>query len=145
MTRGAAWSDRIHPLVVRDVQRAFRTRAYTIGASASCVAVLAIALLAVDRQVAGLEVAQWTLRTSLAAMCPVLLFGIPLQAFAGLRAETDGDSADQLGLSGLRPTTVVFGFMATALLQSLVLLGFFAPLRLPKPPKAPGPMRFLPS
>ncbi|MBK8979153.1 MAG: hypothetical protein IPM29_24930 [Planctomycetes bacterium] len=125
--RGTA-SDLLHPLVFRELRRSFRTRAYLLTIGTACVAMLVIALIAADRELNGVEVSQWTLRTSLQVLVPVLLVAIPMQAHLALREETFGHTADQLVLAGLRPAGVVLGLVATAVLQCGVFTGFFAPL-----------------
>ncbi len=125
---GRRLAARLHPILVRDVRRAFRTKTYGATMTLSCVAVVAIALLAVDREVAGLEIAGWTLRATLTALLPVLLFAVPLQAHLSLRDEVAGHTADQLLLAGMRPAGILFGMLGTALLQCALFLGFFAPL-----------------
>ncbi len=121
-------SDRLHPIVVRDIKVALRSRLYGLTMSGSCLAVVVIAMLSVQRDHEALELSRWILKTSLACLVPIMLFMIPVQAFLSLRDETSSHTADQLVLTNLRPMSIILGMLQVALLQAVLFLAVFAPL-----------------
>lgn len=121
-------SDRLHPILVRDVVQATRGRVHGLAMALACVSVIGIGLLAVDRDLEAFELSHWTLVTSIQCLAPLLLFAIPLMAFLSLREEVAESTADQLILTGMRPLSVVVGMLLAALAQSLLFVSMFAPL-----------------
>ena len=132
MTAGADFaarlSDRLHPILVRDVRQATRSKVYTVAMIVACVSVVAIGLLAVDRDKDAIDLSRWILVTTLQCLAPLVLFAIPLMAFLSLREEVSEHTADQIIVTGMRPLSVIFGMLLAAMAQSLLFVSMFAPL-----------------
>lgn len=125
----AGWlSDRLHPILVRDVKQAIRGRVYSVAMTVSCLSILAIGLLAVDRDRAAIELSRWTLVTTLRCVVPIVLFAVPLGAFLSLREEVAERTAEQLVLTRMRPLSIVAGMLLASLVLALLFVAMFVPL-----------------
>ena len=125
---GGRWSDRLHPVVVRDVRSALRGKVYLGTMAVACLAVLGIAMWSVQREHDGYEMSRWTLVITLQCLLPILLFVLPLQAFVSLRDEIVSGTADGLVLTDIRPLSIVFGVLQASLVQAVMFVAVFAPL-----------------
>lgn len=121
-------SERLNPILVREVHQALNGRVFLFTAGLAFLAVFVIALLvAADDEVSPRAGAEAFLNT-LYVLVPILLFIVPLQAFFSTRSEVGGGTVEHLLLSRLRPAQIVRGKLISTTVQFVLYLAIFAPL-----------------
>ncbi|MBK8978807.1 MAG: hypothetical protein IPM29_23145 [Planctomycetes bacterium] len=124
-------SDRINPILVREVQQALYGRAFfgLLMLSTLAVTVLGFAFVAMqeDRD-PDVGVGRNAFTTTLASLVPIAMLLIPAQSFQSMRNELQGGVAEQLALTRIRPRGVVTGKILAGTVQLLLVLAMFAPV-----------------
>ena len=121
-------SDRLNPILVREVQQALNGRAFLI---LIWIALLGIVIVAITHAGDG-EGGRFTGRNAftMALMILVPLIGliVPFIAFLSMRQEVSSGTVEHLMLSRLTPGSVVRGKLAAAVVQIVLVISLFAPL-----------------
>jgi len=120
-------SDRINPILVREVLQSLGGRTFVITLGLSLAAIVIVALAVAGSNV-GDDAGFNLLQTSLMLLAPIALFVVPLQAFVAMRAEVRAGTREQLLLSRLSPAQIVRGKLFAALIQFTLFMSIFAPL-----------------
>jgi len=120
-------SDRLNPILVREIQQSLRGRAFiTILTLALCCIVVTAMMVASQGsdRASGMQ----TFSIALLLLAPILMFLVPFQAFLSTRREVSGGTAEHLLLTRLTPGAIVRGKLYAALVQFVLYLAVFAPL-----------------
>lgn len=138
----AALGDRVNPILVKEVRQAVRGRLFRVGYALTLTAALTISLIvlmsAEDRSGAaayGLSIPTRdderlgpTLAISIFGCLLAATFAfVPFSAFMSMGGEWEENTYDLLVLSNLTPRRIVYGKLASALVQSLVCFSAFVP------------------
>jgi hypothetical protein len=124
--RGLLLSDRLNPLLVRDLQQSFAGRGFVAALSLALIGMLVVASIALD--FTGEARGPRALSVVLFALGVMVSIVVPLQAFQSTRQEMQGGTADQLLLSSLSPATIVRGKLLAAAVKLLLWISLFSPL-----------------
>lgn len=122
------WSDRLNPILVREVQQAVKGRIFVLSVLISLAIAVIIAISVASDHRAGMSSGRNAFDAGLATLVPLLLFVVPMQAYQSMRLEMRAGIADQLLLSQLRPWRIVVGKIAAALVQFVLYVSVLAPL-----------------
>lgn len=125
---GERVSDRVNPILVREIQQAMAGRTFLAVLTLSLFAVLMVALSASADDPSSRAQGLRTFVLAMQVLAPVVLLIVPLHAFASMRQEVAAGTVEHLLLSRLTPASIVRGKLAAASVQSLVFLTAFAPL-----------------
>ncbi len=122
------WSDRLNPILVRELQQAFSTRSFlfVIGLALAAILVFALVVALQGEEVVGDGRDVFT--AALMVMAPVLMLTLPMQAFNSMQIELREGAIDQLQMSELTPRRIVRGKMLAVGVLIAMFLGVFAPL-----------------
>jgi ABC-type transport system involved in cytochrome c biogenesis permease component len=123
-----ALTDRLNPILVRELQQALAGRAFVATLFLTVVAVVLLAMGFAWIGEAGDQRGREAFAWCIAAIAPIALLIVPLQAFTGMRQEVGGGTAEQLLMTRLRPSRIVLGKILAGLAQFGLFLGVFAPL-----------------
>ncbi|MGE3752822.1 MAG: hypothetical protein AB7I45_01555 [Planctomycetota bacterium] len=129
--RGGIWgwlSERLNPILVREVHQALNGRVFLFTAGLAFLAVFVIALLIAANDEASPRAGAEAFLNTLYVLVPILLFIVPLQAFFSTRSEVGGGTVEHLLLSRLRPAQIVRGKLISTTVQFVLYLAIFAPL-----------------
>jgi len=123
-------SDRVSPILVRELQQAVTARAFavTLGVASLAVMMMAVAFTWSDPLWRSGEMGRDALGWCVICLAPIAVVVVPLQSLTGMRQEVVGGTAEQLLLTKIRPSRVALGKVAAGLAQFAVYLGVFAPL-----------------
>lgn len=126
--RSLALSDRLNPILVREVLQAMKGRAFlfTVLLALLCVVMIAIGVGSSYRSIGtgGREAFQ----AGLAVLAPLLVFVVPMHAYQAMRLEMRSGIVEQLLLTELRPARIVAGKLLAALVQFVLYIAVLAPL-----------------
>ena len=127
--RWSRWSDRLNPILVREVQQAVKGRAFvlTVFLALGIGVVIAIAA-AGEQQHRGGGGGRMAFDAGLATLAPLLVFVVPMGAFQSMRLELRGGIVEQLLLSELRPWRIIAGKLCAAMVQFVLYVAVLAPL-----------------
>ena len=129
LDRWSRWSDRLNPILVREVQQAMRGRAFVLSVLVALVISIIIAVDAVgDYDAAPNRAGRGVFQAGLATLAPLLLFVVPMQAFQSMRLELRSGIVEQLLLSELRPWRILAGKLQAAMVQFVLFLAVLSPL-----------------
>ncbi len=120
--------DRMNPILVREIQQALSGRAFQAMLALSTFAVVALGLVFAWYGSSGEVHGRGSFVACVSCLAPLVLFLLPMQAFASMRQEVAGGGADQLALTRLGPLRIVTGKIAAGFVQFLVFLAVFAPV-----------------
>ena len=124
----ARLSDRLNPILVREVHQALGGKGFVVTASLALLAILIIALtVATQEEVSPRDGADAFLYT-LQVLIPILFFIVPFQAFLSTRSEVGGGTVEHLLMSRLSPGAIVRGKLYAATVQFMIYLAIFSPL-----------------
>lgn len=123
-----AWSDRLNPILVREVQQAVKGRVFMLTVLAALLVEVFIALAVADDVARGHGSGRNAFDAGLATLAPLLLFVVPMQAYQSMIGELRGGMIEQLLLSELRPLRIVAGKLGAAMVQFTIYLSVAAPL-----------------
>ncbi|MBK8096774.1 MAG: hypothetical protein IPK26_06685 [Planctomycetes bacterium] len=122
------WSDRLNPILVREVQQAVKGRMFFLAVLAALVVSIGIAIVvAIDLNVTA-DDGRDVFNAGLACLVPLVLFIVPMQAYQAMRMELRAGIVEQLLLSKLRPWRIVLGKLGTAMVQYFLFLSVLAPV-----------------
>lgn len=123
-------SERINPIVVKEVRQSLKSRQFTISFGLALIAAIAWTLILVSLSVpriyfipGGLPL----LTGYFFILTLPLMVIIPFSAFRSLTAETEDSTFELLSISALSSEQIVNGKMASALVQILLYLSALAP------------------
>ncbi|MCB9876360.1 MAG: hypothetical protein H6835_02070 [Planctomycetes bacterium] len=128
--RASPWSrlsDRLNPILVREVQQAIKGRVFPLTVFATLVVCVSIALFAASRHSEGAD-GRGAFYAGLATLVPLVIFIVPMHAYQSMRTELKGGIVEQLLLSRLTPGAVLFGKLQTAMVQFVLYVSVLAPL-----------------
>ena len=124
----ARMSDRLNPILVREVHQALNGKAFVATAALALLAILTIALVvASEDDVSPREGAEAFLNT-VYVLIPILMFIVPFQAFFSMRSEVGGGTVEHLLMSRLSPASIVRGKLLATTVQFAIYLAIFSPL-----------------
>lgn len=126
-SRWSRWSDRLNPIVVREVQQALKGRAFSLSVLLAAIAVVVIAL-AVAADYNPSRSGRHAFDAGLVVLVPLLVFVVPMGAYRSMRLELRSGILEQLLLTELRPGRIVFGKLTAAMVQFVLYLAVIAPL-----------------
>jgi hypothetical protein len=126
--RWSRLSDRLNPILVREVQQAVKGRLFALTVLIVLLANVVIAVGLVAAQGRGAEAGRRVFDAGLVTLVPLALFVVPMQAYQSMRLELRGGIVEQLLLSRLRPRSIVAGKLLAALVQFLLYVSILAPL-----------------
>jgi hypothetical protein len=122
-------SDRLNPIVVKEVRQFLRARSFgwTFVTLVVIVAIIGAIIVLSDeaRPSADLGASFSTLLVWMLGIGTLVI--VPLQAYQSLGSEWEADTYDQLTLSGLTPGQIMGGKWLSAALQSVLILLAFMP------------------
>jgi hypothetical protein len=124
--RLARWSDRLNPILVREVRQALKARTFPLLVLAVLVGSVGIALGVIGDDAVHRNGRAFSI--ALAALVPLALFVVPMHAYHAMRTELRAGIVEQLLLSRLRPMRIVAGKLGAAMVQFFLYLSLLAPL-----------------
>lgn len=120
-------SDRLNPILVREVQQAVKGRVFPLTILlALAISVIIAGVVASDYADGG--TGRSAFDAGFATLAPLLLFIIPMQAFNSMRTELKGGIVEQLLLSRLSPGSVLSGKLQAAMVQFVLYVSVMSPL-----------------
>ena len=122
------FSDRLNPILVREVHQALNGKAFLITASLALMAIILIAMITAAQQDVDPRRGAETFSIALMVLAPILLFIVPFQAFLSMRGEVRGGTVEHLLMSRLGPAAIVRGKLMAATVQFVIYLAIFSPL-----------------
>ncbi len=122
-------SDRLNPVLVREIQQAMNGRIVMVTTIVASIAIIIVGFGVIvptrhDMPGRGRQAFELVLQ----CLAPILLFVIPMRTFMSMREEVRGSTAEQLTLSNLRPYRIVFGKICSSMVLAGLYLALFAPL-----------------
>lgn len=124
----AFFSDRLNPILVREVNQALGGKALLWTGVIALTATVVIALYVAARGEEAAYKGARAFATALYALVPILFFVVPLQAYLSTRQEVTSGTVDHLLLSRLGPGAIVRGKLVAVTVQFVLYLAIFAPL-----------------
>ena len=122
-------SDRLNPILVREVQQALSSKAFLGTLFLALISVLVLAAVIATMTLGGDDtVGRGAFAACLGTLAPILVFILPLQAFFSMMQEVRAGSAEMLLLSHLTPAQIVRGKVQAAAVLFVLYLAIFAPL-----------------
>ncbi len=126
--RWSRWSDRINPILVREVQQAVKGRLFTIMVLVTLAITVVVAVVVGSEHRADGRSGQTAFEWGTAVLVPLVLFVVPMQAYHSMRYELRGGIVEQLLLTRLRPRSILLGKLSAAMVQFLLYVAVVAPL-----------------
>ncbi len=126
--RWSAASDRLNPILVREVMQAVKGRAFLLTILGALLVTVVIATAVVQDGGSGPRSGKDAFSAGLATLAPLLLFVVPNAAYHSMRTELRAGIVEQLLLSRLRPTSIVLGKLFAAMVQFVLYVSVLAPL-----------------
>lgn len=120
-------SDRVNPILLREIQQALRGRTFGVTLLLS-LAAISIAAMIVAQDAASARAGQNCFDLALAFLAPIAFFIVPFQAFLSTRQEVGAGTAEHLLLTRLSPGAIVRGKLLASGVQFLLYLSLFSPL-----------------
>lgn len=122
------WSDRLNPILVRELQQAFSARAFMFVIALALLAILVFALVVALQGEHVVGDGRDVFTAVLMVMAPVLMLTLPMQAFNSMQVELREGAIDQLQMSELSPRRIVRGKLLAISVLIAMFLAVFAPL-----------------
>lgn len=126
--RWQRWSDRLNPILVREVQQAVKGRLFALSVFIALVIAVTIAAVVASRYEPGGRSGRTAFNAGFATLIPLLVFVVPMQAYQSMRLELRSGIVEQLLLSRLRPLHILLGKLQAAMVQFVVYVALLAPL-----------------
>lgn len=123
-------SERINPIVVKEVRQSLKSRQFTISFGLTLLAAISWTLFAVSLMVPRIYYVPAGLPLLTGFFCILtlpLMVIIPFSAFRSLAAETEDSTFELLSISALSATQIVYGKMSSAMVQILLYLSALVP------------------
>lgn len=127
-SRWSRWSDRLNPILVREVQQAVKGRVFSLTVWAALIIGVIIAITVAGDYQSNATGGRNAFDAGLATLVPLLIFVVPMQAYQSMRLELRSGIVEQLLLSQLRPRRIVTGKLAAAMVQFVLYVSVMAPL-----------------
>ena len=121
-------SDRINPILVREVQQSVKGRVFVLTVLGALLVSVIIALVVASNYEGGAGSGRGAFDAGLATLAPLLLFIVPMQAYQSMQSELRGGMIEQLLMSELRPLRIVAGKLGAAMVQFVLYLSLLSPL-----------------
>lgn len=121
------WSDRVNPILLRELKQSTKGRVFMLAVLLALVAVVFVAA-SVAAHVQRGGSGKVAFDAGLATLVPLLLFIVPMQASYSMTAELRSGMLDQLQLTELRPLRIVLGKLGAAVVQFVIYVSLAAPL-----------------
>lgn len=120
-------SDRLNPILVREVQQAVKGRVFPLMIMLALGISVVITLVVASDYVEGGN-GRGAFDAGLATLVPLVFFIIPMQAYNSMRTELKGGIVEQLLLSRLSPGAVLSGKLQAAMVQFVLYVSLMSPL-----------------
>ena len=121
-------SDRLNPILVREVHQALNGKAFLLTGCLALLAIILIAMVTAAQQDISPRQGQMTFSIAMLVLCPILFFIVPFQAYLSMSSEVRGGTVEHLLMSRLGPAALVRGKLMAATVQFLIYLAIFSPL-----------------
>jgi hypothetical protein len=121
-------SDRLNPILVREVQQAVKGRSFLLMVFGVLLVSVAIAVAVAADGEASQRNGRDAFSAGLAILVPLVLFVVPMHAYHAMRLELRAGIAEQLLLSRLGPYRIVLGKLSAAMVQYFLYLSVVAPV-----------------
>jgi hypothetical protein len=123
-------TERINPIVVKEVRQSLKSRQFTIAFGLTLIAAISWTLIAISLMVPRIYYTPAGVQLLTGFFCILqfpLMIIIPFSAFRSLTTETEDSTFELLSISALSAWQIVMGKMMSALLQALLYLSALAP------------------
>lgn len=123
-------TERINPIVVKEVRQSLKSRQFTIAFGLTLIAAISWTLIAISLMVPKIYYSPGGVQLLTGFFCILqfpLMIIIPFSAFRSLTTETEDSTFELLSISALSAWQIVLGKMMSALLQILLYLSALAP------------------
>jgi len=123
-------TERINPIVVKEVRQSLKSRQFTIAFGLTLIAAVSWTLIAISLMVPKIYYSPGGVQLLTGFFCILqfpLMIIIPFSAFRSLTTETEDSTFELLSISALSAWQIVLGKMLSALLQTLLYLSALAP------------------
>lgn len=123
-------SDRLNPILVREVQQAIKGRVFplTILVALAVSVVIATVVAADYLDGDGEGDGRRAFDAGFATLVPLIVFIVPMQAYNSMRTELRGGIVEQLLLTRLGPSQVLWGKLQAAMVQFVLYVSVLSPL-----------------
>ena len=121
-------SDRLNPILVREVQQAIKGRVFAAMVLLALLITVVVALVVTSEFRPDGRAGRQAFEGGVAILVPLLVFVVPMQAYHSMRLELRGGIVEQLLLSRLRPRAILLGKLQAALVQFGLYVAVVAPL-----------------
>lgn len=125
-----SWSDRLNPIVVKEVRQAMRGRYFRVlfWVTLTCAVVIALTVVAFNASGdQGGPDGREVFIVIVAVLAVAVHAFVPFSAFLATSAEWDENTWDLLVISNLRPRQIVTGKLLSAVIQAVLFYSAFAP------------------
>jgi hypothetical protein len=126
--RWSRWSDRINPILVREVQQAVKGRLFAIMVLVTLAITVVVAVVVGSEYRPDGSSGRRAFEYGTAVLVPLVLFVVPMQAYHSMRYELRSGIVEQLLLTRLRPRSILLGKLSAAMVQFLLYVAVVAPL-----------------
>lgn len=123
-------TERINPIVVKEVRQSLKSRQFTIAFGLTLIAAVSWTLIAVSLMVPRIYYSPAGVQLLAGFFCILqfpLMIIIPFSAFRSLTTETEDSTFELLSISALSAWQIVLGKMMSAMLQALLYLSALTP------------------
>ncbi|MCC7139564.1 MAG: hypothetical protein IT460_14165 [Planctomycetes bacterium] len=127
-TLGERLSDRLNPILVREVQQAMNGKTVVVALALALLAIVLTGLAVASDGNAGRRDGWDAFVTGMRVLAPLLLLVVPVQSFLSMRQEVTAGTVEHLLLSRLTPGAIVRGKLAAAAVEIVLFFSVFAPL-----------------
>ncbi|MBL8755305.1 MAG: hypothetical protein JNK15_18540 [Planctomycetes bacterium] len=127
-TRWTLWSDRLNPILVREVLQSVKGRVFALTVFVALLVSVVIAVVTVNAYEPRGDAGRMAFNAGIATLMPLLIFVVPMQAYQSMRLELRGGIVEQLLLSRLVPRRILWGKLQAALVQFVLYVAVLAPL-----------------
>lgn len=122
------WSDRLNPILVREVQQAVKGRMFSLAVLLALALTVIVAVVVTSEFQPDGRAGREAFQYGLAILVPLVLFIVPMQAYHSMRLELRSGIVEQLLLTRLSPRRILLGKLQAAMVQFLLYLAVVAPL-----------------
>lgn len=126
--RWSRWSDRLNPILVREVQQAIKGRLFSFAVLVALALTVIVAVVVTSEFQPGGEAGRNAFEYGLAILVPLVLFVVPMQAYHSMRLELRSGIVEQLLLTRLSPRRILLGKLQAAMVQFTLYVAVVAPL-----------------
>lgn len=127
-SRWSRWSDRLNPILVREVQQAIKGRLFSFAVLVALALTVIVAVVVTSEFRPGGRSGGEAFEYGLAILVPLVLFVVPMQAYHSMRLELRSGIVEQLLLTRLSPRRILLGKLQAAMVQFTLYVAVVAPL-----------------